>query len=107
MDNPTPVTPKLVIGIGDLHGHVPALEGILATVQVHYAIFEGEDTVRENVQLVFCGDYIDRGPQSKEVIERIMRLEKKNENVTALLGNHELLALAALDDAKQIEKSPF
>ena len=40
--------------------------------------------------LVFCGDYIDRGPQSAEVIEALVWLKARGEvEVHALKGNHE------------------
>lgn len=94
--------PRLVIGIGDLHGHIPALEGILNRLDELYMIFKKDGKLKNNVRLVFCGDYIDRGKQSKELLERIKELEETNSNVEALAGNHELMALGALDQAKGI-----
>ena len=40
-------------------------------------------------RLIFLGDYIDRGPDSKGVIDFIMRLQDTGYSVTALKGNHE------------------
>ena len=40
-------------------------------------------------ELFFLGDYVDRGPDSKGVIDFIRELQKTKYNVTALKGNHE------------------
>jgi len=40
-------------------------------------------------ELYFLGDYVDRGPDSKGVIDFIRRMQKEGYNVTALRGNHE------------------
>lgn len=45
-------------------------------------------------QVVTLGDYVDRGPDSKGVIERLMALHRKGQLV-ALRGNHELMMLRA------------
>src|ERR1035437_2343979 len=44
-------------------------------------------------QLFLLGDYIDRGQQSKEVIDFIIDLNKQGFNVTTLIGNHEVMLL--------------
>jgi len=71
------------IAIGDIHGLAKTLEQLLARLP------------KEGV-LVFLGDYIDRGPASKEVIDRLLKLEKERECVF-LRGNHEAMALDAID----------
>jgi len=48
--------------------------------------------------LILLGDYIDRGEQSKEVIDFIIDLQKKGFNVTPLTGNHEQMLLDAWND---------
>lgn len=49
-------------------------------------------------RLILLGDYIDRGEQSREVIDFIMDLKKKGFNVTALTGNHEQMLLESYSD---------
>ena len=44
-------------------------------------------------RLILLGDYIDRGEQSKEVIDFIIDLRKEGFNIKALLGNHELMLI--------------
>ena len=42
-------------------------------------------------RLILLGDYIDRGEQSKEVIDFIIDLQKEGFDIKALIGNHELM----------------
>ena len=50
-------------------------------------------------QLFLLGDYIDRGPDSKGVIDFIFELKDKGYQVTCLKGNHELMLLDSLEEA--------
>jgi len=78
------------IAIGDVHGNLSALEDLLAKVVPE---LNREDT------LVFLGDYIDRGPQTRGCIERIIRLREEAAcSVVTLLGNHEQWMLRSLRD---------
>jgi len=70
--------------IGDVHGCHSALTALLQCV-LHRA-----DT------FVFLGDYVDRGPQSKQVVTTILELQKKHPRVITLMGNHEFLFLQYL-----------
>lgn len=54
--------------------------------------------IRKSDKLVLLGDYIDRGSQSKEVIDYIMELKDKGFDITPLRGNHEEMLLEAFDD---------
>lgn len=71
--------------IGDIHGEITLLESLLAAILKH-----------RPDQITFVGDYIDRGPHSREVVDRIMQLEVP---VVCLMGNHELMMLNALEDS--------
>lgn len=77
-----------VIAIGDIHGCAKALAALVR------AIAPGpEDT------LVFLGDYIDRGPDSRDVLEQLLALRTQCQLVP-LLGNHELMLLDALENPR-------
>src|SRR3989339_208209 len=56
--------------------------------------------------VVFLGDYIDRGPASKEVIDTILDLQKRYE-VVPLMGNHEKMLLDFLKDPTSAEAGMF
>lgn len=57
-------TPR-TIAVGDIHGHVAALNGLFAAINP-----QADDT------LVFLGDYVDRGPDSRGVLQRLIELSK-------------------------------
>ncbi|QMU31255.1 metallophosphoesterase family protein [Adhaeribacter radiodurans] len=53
-------------------------------------------------QLFLLGDYIDRGPDTKGVIDFILELRAKGIAVTTLMGNHELMLLESLESDKYL-----
>ncbi len=66
--------------VGDIHGDLAALDRLLERLPVMGA----DDT------LVFLGDYVDRGTESRGVIERVIELQQSGPaKVVALRGNHE------------------
>ena len=75
------------LAIGDIHGCSAALDLVL-----NMAKPEAADTI------VTLGDYIDRGPDSKGVIDRLLFL-KKHCLLIPLKGNHEIMMLASRTDA--------
>jgi serine/threonine protein phosphatase 1 len=78
------------IAIGDIHGCSAALRALLSAIQP-----EAEDT------LVPLGDYVDRGPDSRGVIDLVLDLEKQC-RVVPILGNHELMLLDAIAHPRMI-----
>jgi serine/threonine protein phosphatase 1 len=73
---------------GDIHGDLDALE----------RAFERLPERRESDTLVFLGDYLDRGPNSAEVVAYVRRLAVEGPaKVVALRGNHEDAWLRAID----------
>ncbi len=69
-------TPQKYFAIGDIHGNIKELAHLL------------ERWDRDEEQLVFIGDYIDRGPDSAKVVALVRRLVEE-EGAIALRGNHE------------------
>lgn len=93
------------ISIGDLHGHLKALIKLLSGLEKEIGIFQDDKSfeLKPNIQITFTGDYVDRGEDSKAIIETIMALKENNpNNITCLMGNHELLALADLQNANDL-----
>ena len=84
---------RLTYAIGDIHGYDDLFERMLDRIR---ADAEG---LGERPRLVLLGDYIDRGPASRQVIERIARLQQAPWcEVVALMGNHEEAILRFLAD---------
>ena len=71
------------LAIGDIHGCSRALDRLLAVVQP-----QPEDII------ITLGDYLNKGPDSKGVIERLIQLGQTHQ-LRALKGNHELQLLQA------------
>ncbi len=86
----TPVQPDgSFCVIGDIHGRMDLLSGALARIA---ADCPGRP-------VVFVGDYIDRGPDSAEVLRKLFALHSADPGrFVCLMGNHEDMMLGFLDD---------
>ena len=77
--------------IGDIHGCAKALRSLVEAIDP-----QPED------EIVFLGDYIDRGPDSRDTIDQIIELQQRTQ-VVALRGNHEVMlmgvAMHGMDDS--------
>lgn len=87
---PTPNPPstggRLVYAVGDVHGYSGALRALVADI----AADARESRPARTPLLVFVGDYVDRGPDSRGAIDVILDLEAAGAfEVVALRGNHE------------------
>ena len=71
------------IAVGDIHGHAAALAALVAAIQP-----------QPNDTLVFLGDSVARGPDSRGVLNQLIELSQRL-TVVALMGNHEESMLAA------------
>jgi len=81
----------LTFAVGDVHGCLDKLERVLRACAAHAG--------GRPARYVFLGDYIDRGPASRDVVELLIRRQAAEpERVICLKGNHEDLAIAAHDD---------
>lgn len=72
-----------LLAIGDIHGHAAALDALLSAVQPDL-----------NDRLVFLGDYVHRGPNTKGVIDRLIEIDSSL-NAVFLRGNHDSILLEA------------
>ncbi|MBC7905932.1 MAG: serine/threonine protein phosphatase, partial [Rhodospirillaceae bacterium] len=87
-----------VYAVGDIHGRLDLLNRLLARME--------EDAARspaKRVSVVFLGDYVDRGPHSRGVIERLMQGPPASGALagadwTCLKGNHEEFMVRFLDE---------
>ncbi|MFJ7934744.1 metallophosphoesterase family protein [Sporosarcina sp. NPDC096371] len=70
--------------ISDIHGELELFEQLLAKVQYD----------PHHDQLILLGDYVDRGPHSKKVLDKVIEL--KAQGALVLKGNHEDMMIKAL-----------
>jgi len=86
-----------VYAAGDLHGRVELLQEIFARVDADLKA----DPASRAVQ-IFLGDYVDRRPSSKSVIDLLMGRSRTND-MLYLKSNHEALLLGFLEDPETFE----
>ncbi len=75
---------KRTLVMSDIHGEIEMFERLLSDVKYN----------PNHDQLILLGDYVDRGPNSKKVLEKVIKL--KAEGALVLKGNHEDLMIKAL-----------
>jgi serine/threonine protein phosphatase 1 len=80
------------IAIGDIHGCLDALDALVAVIAP-----DRDDTI------VTLGDYIDRGPHSRGVLDRLIALADRC-RLVPLLGNHEEVLLDTLRDSTNLRR---
>jgi serine/threonine protein phosphatase 1 len=79
--------------IGDIHGCLKSFQALVRDkIKLHQ-----EDT------LFLVGDYIDRGPDSRGVLDYIMELQKESYMIRPIMGNHEYMLLLSLEDEEEFE----
>ena len=76
-----------IYAVGDLHGRVDLLDRLFAYIDDDLTTFPAERAIH-----VFLGDYVDRGPDSRFVLDRLIERGQTHE-VVCLKGNHELFLL--------------
>jgi serine/threonine protein phosphatase 1 len=79
----------LIYAIGDIHGQITMLRAMLERLK--------ELPLRPQDTLVFLGDYVDRGEDSKAVLDTLLALREERPDTIFLRGNHEQLMLDARD----------
>lgn len=82
----------LVYAIGDIHGRRDLLDDLLGRI-TDDAAKRGQG---KSMHLVLLGDLIDRGPDSRGVVDRAIQLKRELPRFTCLMGNHEEVLCAAL-----------
>ncbi len=83
---------KRRIAIGDIHGCYRTLKKLI----------ESQVKPEKDDEIYFVGDYIDRGPGSREVLDYIIDLKWKGYKVFPIRGNHEDLMVKAFSDEKHL-----
>jgi serine/threonine protein phosphatase 1 len=77
-----------LFAISDIHG----------CFKTFFDLVVNKIELKKSDHLILLGDYIDRGDQSKEVIDFIIDLNEKDFNISTLTGNHEIMLSNAYKD---------
>lgn len=83
-----------IYAIGDIHGCVANLD------RLHHAIVLDLERCPADARVIYLGDYIDRGPDSKGVLDTLSQLGGRASRIF-LKGNHEDMILRFLEDPNQ------
>jgi calcineurin-like phosphoesterase family protein len=84
---------QAVYAIGDVHGRLDLLEDLLARIRE-----DAEPHTADSARiLIFLGDYVDRGSESRGVVEAVMSDLLPGFTTVRLMGNHEEAMLSFLD----------
>ena len=81
-----------IYAVGDIHGQAEELDRVLGLIEADGG---------PEAQIVFLGDYTDRGPDSRGVLERLSAGKAEQRNWTFLRGNHDRMFLMFLQDPPQ------
>ncbi len=95
----SPFTPKVAAGkriyaVGDIHGRRDLLDRLLMQIEQH-----AQTSPHAENTLIFLGDYVDRGADSKGVVDRLLALALPDWKLIFLRGNHDQSVLDFLADA--------
>lgn len=82
-----------IYAVGDIHGRLDLLDDLLRRIEEDAARSTGDS---ERI-LIFLGDYIDRGPASRGVVDRLLEGPLDGFTTVRLMGNHEEALLSFLD----------
>ncbi|MCD4732092.1 MAG: serine/threonine protein phosphatase [Bacteroidales bacterium] len=83
---------KRIFAIGDIHGCFESFRELV----------ESKINLQVNDKLILLGDYIDRGSQSKAVVDYIIKLQHKGFDIIPLMGNHESMLLDAIINGERL-----
>ncbi|MXO60040.1 serine/threonine protein phosphatase [Altererythrobacter salegens] len=98
---PSTCVGERVYAVGDIHGRLDLFRKLLAQLEE-----DSQSRKKGTIRIILLGDLVDRGPQSREMLELAKRMELQNRGrLVVLCGNHEDLLLASANgnaDAQQI-----
>jgi serine/threonine protein phosphatase 1 len=90
---------ELLYAVGDIHGRLDLLEKMLGMIAADARTSGGAARRR----LIFLGDYVDRGPESKGVVETLLTALPQGFDVHFLKGNHEAILLDFLGEPWRLD----
>jgi len=89
-----------IYAVGDVHGRHDLLQELLKRIIAHWESSNGSFTT---ARLIFLGDVIDRGPDSRRCLEVLLELTAQR-GILLLRGNHEDLLLRSIDGERAAQE---
>lgn len=86
-----------LFAIGDVHGHLGELTRLVGQLSS-----DGMEPERDTI--VFLGDVVDSGPDSKGVVEQLMEWQRRYPHWVFLMGNHDAMMTDALDHEGDLDR---
>lgn len=83
---------RRLYAVGDVHGRADLLQKMLKLIKADHLGFRGTSTI------IFLGDYLDRGPDSRAVLDILITGQYQGIPFSCLRGNHEDIVLRFFDD---------
>jgi serine/threonine protein phosphatase 1 len=99
LDHPALPKGQLLYAVGDIHGRLDLLEAMLDLIEAD----AGTRAHVERRTLIFLGDYVDRGPDSRGVVERLIDDPLQGFEAHFLKGNHEAILLDFLAEPWRLD----
>jgi serine/threonine protein phosphatase 1 len=93
LESSNTLTVERKIIIGDIHGCFKTLKKLL----------EEKIPITKEDHLYFVGDFIDRGPSSREVLDYLIDLKWRGYHINPIIGNHEDMLLKAINDESYLQ----
>ena len=88
----------LLYAIGDIHGRRDLLDPLLD------AIVRDADENGQTPRIVFLGDVVDRGPESRQALDRVIETLETFPGSRLILGNHEEFMLRFIDEPERRDR---
>ncbi len=89
-----------IYAVGDVHGQIGLLEAMIDRITADLMA-----RPHPRPRLVMLGDYVDRGPDSRGVIDTLIHLRDSDLPTTFLLGNHDSYVLEYLADPEWFDRA--
>ncbi|OWK23962.1 hypothetical protein AJ87_26595 [Rhizobium yanglingense] len=93
------MTDKHTYAVGDVHGRADLLEGLLRSILIEAALGGFEFSV------VFLGDIIDRGPDSRQAMQLVVDTINNQPGSALILGNHDWFPIRILDELEDQQRT--
>jgi len=94
---PTLPPGQILYAVGDIHGRADLLASLLRQIEA-----DARGSSARQKTLVFVGDYVDRGPDSRGVVDLLLNVLPQGFDARFLKGNHEAMLLDFLADPERL-----